>query len=109
MIEVVVYKNGKKTKSMHCKSPDGYFAVSNMEIFEILRDYPEHDFIFIDKNNGRKDITRECLLNILKTVESESVKPKIDLLPTINSGGFIERIKQLEANKRGLQCSEVKQ
>ena len=94
-IIVTVYKNGNKTKCMHVTAPDGSHAVNNEEIFNIIREYPNEDFKFIDKNNGNKDITVSCLLNILKFMEKKK-SVNINLTNVIKHGGFVNYIKELE-------------
>ena len=95
MIKITVYKSGNKTKSMHCWSPDGYSAVANKDIFDIIREYPKEDFIFIDSKT-KEDITYQCLINVLKTAEKNSCINHDNINKIIMNGGFVNYIKQLE-------------
>lgn len=99
MIEFKVYKNGNKTKSQFVKGPDGYYACTNREFFEIIRQYNKTAFWFNDCNNGL-DITYEKLMLIIKSQEHESTKESDTNLMNriIINGGFFNYIKKLESN-----------
>lgn len=94
MITIKVYRNGNRLKSLYADSPNGIAETTYSEVFDTIRSYPEHDFIFIDKQGN--DITYEMLMRVLKTVERDSVKPPFNLTNTIRGGGFINYINKLE-------------
>jgi len=96
MIEIKVYTSEKgKIKSKTCKGPDGYSAVNNSEILEIIREYPDHDFVFINART-KANMTDECLVSILMQMESEKLTKDSDLVNIIKNGGYINYIKKLE-------------
>ena len=96
MIKVKVYKNGNKTKSKYIDCPDGYFEVKNKEILEIIRDYPEQDFIVSVNDKGEMDFER--LLSLIKSAEKEYEKCKdvAFLNRIIRNGGLCAYAKKLE-------------
>jgi len=96
MIEIRVYKNAGKIKQITCKYNNGFKGVNSYQLTGILKDRKDDDFVFIDVNNNKKDITRESLINILKANERRLVGEKIDLNKIIRAGGFVEYIKQHE-------------
>ena len=72
MIEFRVYKKGGKGKQICCRG-----SKKNMTSFAIhkkILENPDEDFIFIDVNNGRVDITYERLLSTIKILEKQEAK-----------------------------------
>ena len=101
MIEILVYKTGNKIKSNFCLAPDGYQATRSDEIIKVIREFKDHDFVFIDKNHGRQDITHERLIRLLEKQEKRPNQPKIDLTKIIKAGGFLKYIKGLSLVAQG--------
>jgi hypothetical protein len=81
-VKITVYKD--KTKHINGR------AVKCNVADELKK--TDDDFIFIEKESGR-DITRKCLLNLIKS--NEPSDSDINLNQIIRSGGFSQYIKSL--------------
>lgn len=96
MIKVLIYKQGNKIKSRHCTAPDGAHLTTNSEVFDMIREYPNHDVKFLDKNNNHNDITHEELIKIIFSKERTLNPTDLDLNYILRQGGLTKYIKQLE-------------